>query len=45
MTRHIIQNRILEPRVLKEYIGDGYYFSKEDSTDREWIFLRDKRPG
>jgi cytoplasmic iron level regulating protein YaaA (DUF328/UPF0246 family) len=45
MTRHIIQNRILDPRLLKEYTGDGYYFSEEDSTANEWIFLRDKRPG
>ncbi|MDQ3100847.1 MAG: peroxide stress protein YaaA, partial [Bacteroidota bacterium] len=45
MTRHIIQNRILEPEKLKRYTGDEYYFSAEDSTANEWIFLRDKRPG
>ncbi len=44
MTRHIIQERILEPKRLKEYTGDGYYFSEEDSTEQEWVFLRDTRP-
>lgn len=43
MARHIIQNRILDPRLLKEYTGDGYRFSPDDSTESEWIFLRDKR--
>jgi uncharacterized protein len=44
MTRHIMQNRILEPERLKSYTGDGYRFSEEDSTDTLWTFLRDKRP-
>ncbi|MEZ4739769.1 MAG: peroxide stress protein YaaA [Flavobacteriales bacterium] len=40
MARHIIQHRLLEPDKLKAYKGDGYKFSKEDSTEHEWVFVR-----
>jgi cytoplasmic iron level regulating protein YaaA (DUF328/UPF0246 family) len=40
MARHIIQHRLLEPEKLKSYKGDGYKFSKADSTTDEWVFLR-----
>ncbi|HQV51435.1 MAG: peroxide stress protein YaaA [Flavobacteriales bacterium] len=43
MARHVIQHRILEPNKLKKYDGDGYRFSKEDSTETEFVFLRDTR--
>jgi uncharacterized protein len=45
MTRHILQNRILEPERLKQYDGDGYSFSEIDSTTDTWVYLRDRRPG
>lgn len=44
MARHIIQHRLLEPERIKAYTGDGYYFSTQESTTEEWVFLRDKRP-
>lgn len=40
MTKHIIQHRLMEPEALKRYTGDGYRFSKADSTADEWVFLR-----
>lgn len=44
MARYIVQHRLLEPEGIKEYDSNGYRFSKEESTDAEWVFLRDKRP-
>ncbi len=44
MARHIIQHRLMDPERLKSYDGDGYRFAPEESTDSEWVFLRDKRP-
>lgn len=43
MARHVITHRILEPIKLKNYVGGGYRYSKEDSTDTEYVFLRDER--
>ncbi len=43
MARHIIQHRILDPRKLKSYTGNGYHYSAENSTDTELVFLRDRR--
>ncbi|MBP6312406.1 MAG: peroxide stress protein YaaA [Flavobacteriales bacterium] len=43
MVRHVIKHRILDPNKLKKYDGDGYRFSKEDSTETEFVFLRDTR--
>jgi cytoplasmic iron level regulating protein YaaA (DUF328/UPF0246 family) len=34
---------LLEPGQLKAYDGDGYRFAPAESTDSEWVFLRDKR--
>lgn len=42
--RHIIQHRILEPEKIKAYDGDGYRFAPEESSEDQWVFLRDKRP-
>lgn len=44
MARHIIRNRLLDPAALKRYDGDGYRYSAEESSDREWVFLRDRKP-
>jgi len=43
MARHIVQHRVLDVDRLKDYAGDGYRFSGEDSTADEWVFLRDAR--
>lgn len=40
MARHIIQHRILDVDALRSYEGDGYRFSREDSTADEWVFVQ-----
>jgi cytoplasmic iron level regulating protein YaaA (DUF328/UPF0246 family) len=42
MARYVIQNRIKRPEDLKGFDAKGYYFSPNDSTDTELVFLRDK---
>ena len=44
MARYIIQHRLLEPEGIKGFDSNGYRFSAEDSSENEWVFLRDKRP-
>lgn len=44
MARYIIQHRILDAEGVKGYDANGYRFSREESTDTKWAFLRDKRP-
>ena len=41
MSAYIIKNRIDEPAQLKAFDWQGYYFSPEQSTAKEWVFLRD----
>ncbi|CAA0102910.1 Uncharacterised protein [Zhongshania aliphaticivorans] len=41
MAAYIIQNRITEVEQLKAFDREGYYYSAEQSTAREWVFLRD----
>ncbi|WP_269618906.1 peroxide stress protein YaaA [Zhongshania sp. BJYM1] len=41
MAAYIIQQRISDVEQLKAFDSDGYYFSPEHSTAREWVFLRD----
>jgi len=40
MARHIIKHRLMDPEPLKSYTGDGYRFSKVESSADEWVFLR-----
>ncbi|MBK6777194.1 MAG: peroxide stress protein YaaA [Flavobacteriales bacterium] len=44
LARYIVKHRLLEWERIKEYDGDGYRFSAEESTNEKYIFLRDKRP-
>ncbi len=44
MARYIIDNRISDPEALKAFNGSGYYFSEEQSTGPQWVFLRDEAP-
>lgn len=44
MARHIIRHRLVEPAGIKAYDGDGYRFAPGESTEEEWVFLRDRRP-
>jgi cytoplasmic iron level regulating protein YaaA (DUF328/UPF0246 family) len=41
MAAYMIKNGITEAKDLKKFNSDGYYFSKELSNDKEWVFLRD----
>jgi cytoplasmic iron level regulating protein YaaA (DUF328/UPF0246 family) len=44
MARYIIQHRILDPEKLKRYDVDGYRFEPAESTQDQWVYLRDKKP-
>ncbi|MFT7403406.1 peroxide stress protein YaaA [Zhongshania sp.] len=41
MAAYIIKQRISKVEQLKAFDSEGYYFSSEQSTAREWVFLRD----
>jgi len=41
MARFIIQEGMDDPEGLKDFSGDGYYFSAEHSLGNNWVFLRD----
>lgn len=41
MAAYIIQNRLSDPELLKNFDTEGYYFSEEQSKGNEWVFLRD----
>jgi cytoplasmic iron level regulating protein YaaA (DUF328/UPF0246 family) len=43
MTRYVIQNQIKNVEDLKGFDSKGYYFSPNESTDTELVFLRDKQ--
>jgi cytoplasmic iron level regulating protein YaaA (DUF328/UPF0246 family) len=40
MARYIIDKRLEEPEGIKSFKVDGYRFSKQDSDDKKWIFVR-----
>lgn len=44
MARYIVTQGLNEPEALKTFAEDGYYFSPEQSTATEWVFLRDQAP-
>lgn len=41
MTRYIIDQKIDEPELIKQFNVDGYRFSPEMSATDEWVFIRD----
>lgn len=41
MSRYIIQHRLRDPEAIKQFKTDGYRFSKQQSKDDRWVFLRD----
>ncbi|MDF1693714.1 MAG: peroxide stress protein YaaA [Zhongshania sp.] len=41
MASYVIKHRIKNVDELKQFDTDGYYYCPEQSTAREWIFLRD----
>lgn len=40
MAAYIIKNRIKNAEEIKAFNVDGYYFSKEQSDEKNWVFLR-----
>ena len=40
MSRYIIDNRLTDPEDLKGFKTDGYRFSKQQSKDDQWVFVR-----
>lgn len=41
MSAYIIQNQITSVEAIKQFDVEGYYFSPEQSTATDWVFLRD----
>lgn len=41
MSRYIIDHQITEPVAMKAFDTDGYYFSEAQSTEDDWVFLRE----
>lgn len=44
MARYIIDNQLTDPEQLKSFTGSGYYFSAEQSSGNNLVFLRDSAP-
>ena len=43
MSGWVIRNRITDPKKLVKFKEGGYYFSREDSTEKSPVFLRDEQ--
>lgn len=43
MANFIVQNRLTDPQSLKEFNLDHYYYDADRSSDRHFVFLRDKK--
>lgn len=41
MARYIVEQQLNEPEAIKSFTGAGYYYSAKDSSDKQWVFLRD----
>lgn len=44
MARYIIDKQLTDPDQLKSFTGSGYYFSAEQSSGNNLVFLRDSAP-
>jgi cytoplasmic iron level regulating protein YaaA (DUF328/UPF0246 family) len=42
MARYIIENQFTDVEDLKAFDKAGYYYSEEQSTDNQWVFLREE---
>jgi len=42
MSRYIIDHKIEQPEQIKAFDANGYQFSETQSTDDEWVFLRNE---
>ncbi|HKS11792.1 MAG TPA: peroxide stress protein YaaA [Pseudomonas sp.] len=45
MSRFVIQERVGDPEMLKQFDAQGYYYSAEQSLVDKLVFLRDEVPG
>ncbi|UTW44698.1 peroxide stress protein YaaA [bacterium SCSIO 12696] len=43
MSAYIIKSRLKNPEDIKNFDSDGYYYSEEQSTGNNWVFLRDEQ--
>lgn len=43
MARFMVDHEIKDPEKLKAFDSEGYYFSPNDSDDKNWVFLRDQQ--
>ena len=43
MARYILQNKVEDVAGLKAFDTAGYYFSEEQSTETELVFLREEQ--
>lgn len=43
MADFIVQNRIIDAEELKKFDSEGYYFDAKESTESNYVFLRDKK--
>jgi cytoplasmic iron level regulating protein YaaA (DUF328/UPF0246 family) len=41
MARFIIEEGLNTPEGLKDFTGEGYYYSAAQSQEGQWVFLRD----
>ncbi len=44
MAAYLIKNRVATYKALRAFDWEGYRFSAGDSTDNQWLFLRDQAP-
>lgn len=44
LARFVVLNRVDNPSRLREFDAEGYYYSRERSTQDTFVFLRDQRP-
>ena len=44
MARYIIDKQLTDPEQLRSFTGSGYYFSAEQSSGNNLVFLRDSAP-
>ena len=42
MARYIVEQQLNQPEAIKSFTGAGYYYSAQDSSDKQWVFLRDQ---
>ena len=42
MTKYIIENQITQVERIKDFATGGYYYSAQQSNEKQWVFLRDQ---